>query len=96
MLLAMILLQTVAPQPDISFNAHVEARSVTVEKRGDASLTVTASPDAGSVVKVEAPETNGRRRLRNVDIDISAEARIADPLAASAEIEADAETVSPE
>lgn len=73
----LILLQSVAPAPDIEIDARIEARRVTVEKRGEASLTVTANPDAGSSVTVEAPNADGRRTLRNVKAHVRAEARLA-------------------
>ena len=77
-MLLLLLLQA-AQAPDIEFNAHVRARSVTIEKQGDAKLTVTTSPDGGTVVDVQAPKGNGRKRLRNVAVNVRAEARIADP-----------------
>ena len=63
---------------------RVQARQVTIEKQGEASLTVRASPDAGSRVDVRAPAANGRKTLRNVAVDITAEARLADPRARAA------------
>jgi hypothetical protein len=101
MLSLLFVLQVAAqPQaqaaPDIELNLGLTARRVTIERRGEASLDVHAGPDGGSLVNVEAPEANGRRTLRNVDVRVRAEARIADPAAASAEIEAEAETRQPE
>ena len=81
MILALLAIQATAALPDIELNARVQARRVTIEKRGEASLTVSASPDAGSVVEVRAPPANGRKTLRNVDVNIKAQARIGDPLA---------------
>ena len=83
-----LLLFAQAAAPDIQFGAQVEARSVTIEKRGAAKLEVRANPDAGSLVKVEAPKANGRKTLRDVRIRIDAEARIggpADPAATPAD-----------
>ena len=76
-----LLLQTApAPQtPDIELRAHVTAKSVTIEKQGDASLTVRAGPDGGSAVKIEAPRANGRKTIENVTVDVDAKAMIADP-----------------
>ena len=105
MLSFLFLLQAAAqPQaqaaPDIQLDIGLSARRVTIERRGEATLEVHAGPDGGSVVNVEAPEANGRRTLRNVDVRVRAEARIADPAAAapapSAQIEAEAETRQPE
>lgn len=76
-----LLLQTApVPQtPDIELRAHVTAKSVTIEKHGEASLTVRASPDAGSAVKIEAPRANGRKTIKNVSVDVDAKAVIAPP-----------------
>ena len=83
MILLCIALQAAA-LPDISLNATISARSVTIEKRGEARLEMTASPDAGSLVKVEAPRANGRKTLRNVRVQVDAEARIGTDLPAPA------------
>jgi hypothetical protein len=76
MLMALLLLQA-AQAPDVELNANVRARQVTIEKQGDARLTVTSSPDGGNLVDVRAPRANGRKTLRNVEVDVRAEARIA-------------------
>ena len=76
-----------AALPDISLHATVEARSLRIEKRGDARLEVHADPDAGSLVRVEAPKANGAKTLRNVHIDVIAEARIGKDPATSATVE---------
>ena len=73
-------LQASASAPDIQLGAHVRARSITIEKKGDAKLTVTTSPDGGNVVNVRAPKANGRKTLRNVEVDVRAEARIGQPV----------------
>jgi hypothetical protein len=101
MLSTLFLLQAAAaPQaqaaPDIQLDIGLSARRVTVERRGEASLEAHAGPDGGSVVNVEAPRGDGRRTLREVDVRVRAEARIADPRDPSAQIEAEAETRSPE
>jgi hypothetical protein len=75
----LLLLIQAAQAPDIEFNANVRARSVRIEKQGEAKLTVTTSPDGGNVVDVQAPKANGRKRLRNVEVNVRAEARIGDP-----------------
>ncbi len=67
---------TAAQAPDIEFDARVTAREVRIERRGTASLTVTGGP--GSDVRVDKPAANGRQRLRNVDVHVHAEARLAD------------------
>jgi hypothetical protein len=79
-MLIAFLLQAAAPAPDIVLDATVSARSVTIRKRGEASLAVRASPEgAGTLVKVEAPRANGRKTIRNVRVNVHAEANIADP-----------------
>lgn len=94
MLTLLLLLQTA---PDIELRAEVRARQVTIEKQGDARLTVTTSPDAGgNVVDVRAPRANGRKTLRNVSASVRAEARIGDPLAAPANNPPSPETASPQ
>jgi hypothetical protein len=96
MLTLLILLQAAAAQaPDIELNANVRARSVTIEKQGDARLTVTTEPDGGNVVDVQAPKANGRKTLRNVEVNVRAEARIADPLNAQNNNPEQAETAPP-
>ena len=102
MIITALLLQAAAaaPQaqgaPDIELNIGLTARRVTIERRGEASLEVHAAPDGGTVVNVEAPEADGRRTLRDVNVGVRAEARIADPRSPSAEIAAEAETRQPE
>lgn len=75
----LLILAQAAPPPDIELDIRASARSVRIERSGEASLEVRAGPD--SVVAVEAPDAEGRRRLRNVEIRVKAEARIADPAA---------------
>ena len=70
------LLQNISGQPDIGFHAKLSAQSVTIEKQGRATLTVHASPDAGSAVKVVAPSAIGSKTLHNVQITVDAEARL--------------------
>jgi hypothetical protein len=79
MFLALALLQAAAVQPDIEFHASVRARSLTIEQKGEASLTVTTDPPGTSVVDVRAPRANGRKTIRNPAITVRIEARIANP-----------------
>lgn len=76
---ALFLLQAiVAPPPaDITFHATVRARSLTIEKQGEARLTVRANGQ--NLVKVEAPRANGRKTIRNPVVRVNVEARIAAP-----------------
>lgn len=78
MILLAALLQAAQTAPDIELGIQASIRRVRIERSGEARLEVTAGPD--SVVRIEAPDANGRRTLRNVDLRIHAEARIADPL----------------
>ena len=82
-MILVLLLQATAP--DIEFNANVRARSVTIEKQGEARLTVHAEPDGGRLVDVQAPKANGRKTLNNVDVSVRAQASVADPQAAKAD-----------
>ena len=82
-IIALLALQA-APLPDIQIGATVEARSMRIEKKGNAKLEVRADPDAGSVVKVEAPRADGVKTLRNVRVAVDAEARIGTPQAPAA------------
>lgn len=79
MLLALLLQSSGEAPPDIEFNARIEARSVTIEKRGNASLALSAEPERDKKLVIEAPKAEGRKRLRNVVIDLRGEARIAAP-----------------
>ena len=83
MLISLLLVQAVAAQagnaPDIQLQARVRARSLTIQKRGDASLTLHTDPDGGNILDVQAPKANGRKTIRNVDVTLNAEARIGDP-----------------
>jgi hypothetical protein len=83
-MLLLVLFQAAAAQaPDIELGARVRARSVTIEKQGNASLTVTTTPDGGNLVDVRAPKANGRKTMRNVEVNVRAESRIGDPAAAA-------------
>ena len=84
MLAALLLIQAAAPAaqraqaaPDIQLRIDVHADRARIERQGEASLEVSGGE--GSIVRVQAPEANGRRTLRNVDVRIEAEARLADP-----------------
>jgi hypothetical protein len=74
-----LLLQAAAaePAPDVQLRINVHADRVRIERQGEASLEVSGGE--GSVVRVDAPEAEGRRTLRNVEVRIEADARVADP-----------------
>jgi hypothetical protein len=80
MLLTLCLLQAAAQAPDIELKANVRARSLTIEKKGDARLTLTTNPDGGNIVAVQAPKADGRKTIRDVNVALDAKARIADPM----------------
>ena len=96
MILLLLLAQAATPAPDIELNATIRAKSVTIEKRGEARLTVTTDPDGGNLIDVQAPKANGRKKLRNVEVRIDAEARIGDPTGAPQNNQAQPETPSPQ
>lgn len=75
----MLLLAQAATFPDIELDARVRARSLTIERQGDASLTLRADPDGGTVVNVDAPKADGRKTIRNLDVTVHAKASIAGP-----------------
>lgn len=83
-MLAILLLQA-AVQPDIQLGVRLSAERVTLEKQGEASLTVSSSPEGRNLVDVRAPEANGQRTLHNVEVTLDVKARIAGPEAGDAE-----------
>jgi hypothetical protein len=87
-----LLLQTAAPPPDIELNLSAHARSVTIERKGEARLEVRGEGPGNRVdVKVE-PKAQGRTELRNVTVDIHAEASVQEGV----KIDAEAETGTPQ
>ena len=76
---------------DIQLQVRAQVREVRVRQQGEASLTVRGGP--GSEVRVEAPSGGGTRRLRNVNVIVDAEARVAEggDAGLAAEVEASAE-----
>ena len=78
-MILLFLIQAAATPPDIVLDLRATARDVRIERRGETSLSVRASPDGGSRTEVDRPESNGRARLRDVDVAVRAEARIAAP-----------------
>ena len=79
LLILLVAAQAASPAPDVALDVRVQARDVRIEQRGQATLELRASPDGGIVENVDRPDAAGRRRLRNVDVRVQAEARIADP-----------------
>ncbi|TMJ11519.1 MAG: hypothetical protein E6G94_15850 [Alphaproteobacteria bacterium] len=81
MLVVSLLLQAAAGQPDIELNVRATARSVQIERKGEARLEVHAEPDSGGsgVQTSVTPKANGKTTLRNVRADIHAAITLADP-----------------
>ena len=80
-LLWLIAIQAAQAAPDIQLDVHARIDRAKIEQSGNTSLELRAEPDGGSHVQVDKPEARGRRQLRNVDVRVRAEARIADPAA---------------
>ncbi len=76
-MLLLLLLQATAP--DIQLGVEVRARSVAIERKGEARLQVRSEPDGGNLVDVDATRADGRRTLRNVRASVRVEGRIGDP-----------------
>jgi hypothetical protein len=92
MILAILLQAAAAQAPDIELNFTARARSVTIERKGEAKLEVRGEGPGNRVdVKVE-PKAEGRTELRNVTVDIHAEASVQE----GGKIGAGAETGTPE
>jgi len=79
-----ILLALQTTLPDIELDARATVRRVEIRESRGVSLTVRAQPDSGSTVDVQAPERRGQRVLRNVEVRVRAEARLAAPNANTA------------
>ena len=92
-MILLVLLQAAATQaPDIELNLNLRARSVTIEQKGEARLEVRGEGPGNRVdVKVE-PKAQGRRELRDVTVDVHAEASIEEGV----KIDAEAETGTPQ
>jgi hypothetical protein len=92
-MIALILLQAAATQaPDIELNLSARARSVTIQQRGEAKLEVRGEGPGNRVdVKIE-PKPEGRTELRDVTVDVHAEASVQEGV----KIDAGAETGTPQ
>jgi hypothetical protein len=93
MLIALALLQAAATQaPDIELNLNLRAKSVRIDKKGEARLEVRGEGPGNRVdVKVE-PKAEGRTELRTVTVDIHAQASVEEGV----KIDAQAETGTPQ
>jgi uncharacterized protein (DUF58 family) len=88
-ILALLQAAAPAPAPDIELNVHIRAKRVTIEQQGEAKLIVHAEPDGGAS-RVETsvqPKPEGRRELRNVTVDVHAQASLAEPSQNRADVE---------
>ena len=65
--------------PDIEIHATVRAREVTIAQQGRASAAVRVEPSAGETVEVERNLPKGQQSYRNLAIELTLEARVADP-----------------
>lgn len=92
-MILLVLFQAAAVQaPDIELNLKARARSVTIERKGEARLEVRGEGPGNRVeVRVE-PKAEGRRELRDVSVDLHAEASVQDGV----KIDAAAETGTPQ
>jgi hypothetical protein len=92
MILFILLQAAAAPPPDIELNFSARARSVTIERKGEAKLEVRGQGPGNRVdVKIE-PKAEGRTELRNVTVDVHAEASVEEGV----KIDAGAETGTPQ
>ena len=92
MILFLLLQAATAPPPDIELNFTARARSVTIEQKGEAKLEVRGEGPGNRVdVRVE-PKAQGRTQIRNVTVDVHAEASVQEGV----KIDADAETGTPQ
>lgn len=74
--LFLLAVQAAAPA-DIEIRASVRARTLTIEKVGEAEVTVTAA--GRNLVSVEAPKASGKKRVNNPVVKIDIEARVVNP-----------------
>ncbi len=87
-----ILLQAAVPAPDIELNLNLRAKSVRIEQKGQARLDVRGEGPGNRVdVKVE-PKAEGRTELRDITVDVHAEASVQEGV----KIDAEAETGTPQ
>jgi hypothetical protein len=91
MILLATLLQAAAAAPDIELNINARARSVTIERKGEAKLEVSGGEGGKVDVRVE-PEAAGRTTLRNVTVEVRAQASVG----TSPQIGVRAETTTPQ
>lgn len=79
-MILLVIAQAAAVSPDIQLHAEVRAKRVTIERKGETKLTVTADPLADQNITIVAPR-DGKTSLTNVTVTVDARASIADPAA---------------
>jgi hypothetical protein len=89
----LLLLQAAATTtPDVELNVHARIKSLKIEQKGEARLEVQGEGPGNRVdVKVE-PKAQGRTELRDVTVDVHAQASVQE----GAKIDAQAETGTPQ
>jgi hypothetical protein len=92
MLLMLLLQAATAQAPDIEINLHIRAKSVKIEQKGEARLEVRGEGPGNRVETRVEPKAAGRTQLRNVRIDVHAEASASDP----SQNRVEAETATPQ
>jgi hypothetical protein len=92
MILLLLLQAAAAHGPDIELNVHARIKSLKIEQKGEARLEVEGQGPGNRVdVRVE-PKAEGRTQLRNVTVDVHAEASVQEGV----KIDAQAETGTPQ
>jgi hypothetical protein len=87
-MLILLLLQAAAGQaPDIELNLHATARSVRIERKGEARLDVRGEGPGNSAEARVEPKAQGRSKLRNVTVDIHAKASVQDGVKLGSQVE---------
>jgi hypothetical protein len=93
MLIAIALLQAASAQaPDIELNLNLRAKSVRIDRKGEARLEVRGEGPGNRVEARVEPKAEGRTELRNVTVDVHAEASVQEGI----KIDAQAETGTPQ
>ena len=92
MLFLLILQAAATSPPDIELDIRARIKSATIERKGEARLEVRGEGPGNRVdVRVE-PKAEGRTELRNVSVEVHAEASVGQGV----KIDARAETGTPQ
>jgi hypothetical protein len=92
MLILLFLQAATGQAPDVELNLHATARSVRIERKGEARLEVRGEGRSNRVDARIEPKAEGRSELRNVTVDIHAQASVREGV----KLDAQAETGSPQ